>query len=114
MKVYASPVPYAEPDYAHCDWSLEQKREDDHLAAIRVWLKDHGYNGPHSGKEFSRGVADGCARYILADGGYERRSFLIHLPYGDGYQYRDIEHLPKAVIIKEINRASKLKSIFAK
>lgn len=102
MKVYGVPeeIPFAKPDYANYDRDREEKREAEHMDAIRGWLAENGFDGEHSGKTLGFGVGDGYARYMLADKG--RQSFLIHLPYGDAYQYRDVEFLPKKEIINRI------------
>jgi hypothetical protein len=37
----------------------------------------------------------------------------MHLPYGDAYQYRDVEFLPKDEIIRRIDMDAKRASFFA-
>ena len=99
MKVYASPVPFAEPDYRNYNREVEIKREKDHQDAIRAWLKTNGFTGKHSGEVYRTPIADGYAEYILADG---PKSFLIHLPYGDAYNDPNIRFIPKKEIIRRI------------
>lgn len=111
MKVYASPVPYPEPDYRNYDSDKVRKADDEHAEKLRVWLKDNGYTGKHSGEIFRTPMADGYACYMLADG---RKSFLIHLPYGDAWNCRDVEFLPKREIIRRIETDKSIAALFAK
>jgi hypothetical protein len=100
MKVYDCPkeCPWV-PDYTSLDFAAEEKREKEHSTRLKTWLLEHGYTGKYTGSMVHFGVADGSAQYMIADG----KSFcLIHLPYGDAYQYRDIKFLPKREIIKRI------------
>jgi hypothetical protein len=111
MKVYSVPdaVPY-EPTY-NGDW---QAREEAHREALRRHLTEAGYNGPHSGQIASFSVADGRAQYMLADGaGAYGPSFLIHLPYGDAYQYLGVEHFPKSSIVDRIEQGLRMDALFA-
>jgi hypothetical protein len=39
---------------------------------------------------------------------------LIHLPYGDAYQSRDVGFLPKKEIIRRLGSSKKLAALFAK
>ena len=112
MKVYSCPaeVPAPKPDYRNWNCEAETAREEEHSAALKQWLIDGGYNGPHTGGIASFGVADGYARYMLADKG--RSSILIHLPYGDVYQYQHVEYLPKAEILRNIESGNKIASLF--
>lgn len=113
MKVYGIPdeVPFPEPDYANYNTEREQKREAEHRAALVEWLKKTGYTGPHTGEIVTFPVADGYAQYMLADG---PKSFLLHLPYGDAWQYRDVGFLPKKEILKRIEQRKGMASLFAK
>lgn len=113
MKVYRIPdeVPFIQPDYRTYDLQAELKREESHSALLKKHLKENGYTGKHTGKVVSYQVADGYAKYMLADGnGRYGPSFLFHLPYGDGYQHRGIEHYPKKAIIEQIERAERWSS----
>lgn len=115
MQVFDLPdeVPFAEPDYAHYDFDKEQARQQQHIEQLRKWLKDSGYNGPDSGKIVSFPVGDGYAQYMLADAPRGMKSGLIHLPYGDAYQYRDVGFLPKAEILRRIAETAKINAIFS-
>lgn len=99
MKVYATPVPFGEPNYKNYDHKAEESRVQEHQKKLAEWLKSKGYNGKYSGKIISFPVGDGGAQYMLADG---KKSFLIHLPYWDSYQYPDVRFLPKAEIIRRL------------
>ncbi len=111
MKVYAAPEHIQTPawpsPFNHDQYS---KNCDAYRAEIRKWLSENGYTGEYSGEVIQFGVADGYAQYMLADGG--RRSFLIHLDEVDGYQYRDVEFLPKREIIKRIEQQRKFKEFW--
>lgn len=117
MKVFACPaaVPAPEPDYSNYDFKKEQEREEAHKAALKQHLIEMGYTGKHTGGIAQFGVADGYAQYMLADGkGRYGASFLIHLPYGDAYQYNGIQHFPKKAIIEEIQRRERMAALFAR
>jgi hypothetical protein len=111
MKVYSCPdeVKWDEPDYKNYDSDREQKREAEHLEKLKAWLIEAGYNGKYTGEivRFPRG--DGYAQYMMADG---KKSCLIHLPYGDAWDYPDVEFLPKKEIIKRINQWKGARAIF--
>jgi hypothetical protein len=112
MKVYSVPeeVAFAEPDYANYDFKREQAREVEHRERLKAWMVENGFSGEHTGKIVRFGVADGYAQYMMADKG--RSSFLVHLPYGDAYHYRDVEFLPRAEVIRRLEAEDKLQSIF--
>lgn len=117
MKVYAVPqaVPFAKPDYTNYDFKAEREREERHIADLKAHLIEMGYTGKHTGKIASFGVADGSANYMLADGkGRYDSSFLIHLPYGDAYQFQYIGKLSKKDIIENIESREGLAALFAK
>lgn len=111
MKIYTCPVevPAPEPDYSNYDNKKQAAAEDKHMTDLKAWLKKHGYPGKYTGEIYSEGVADGSALYMVADG----RSFcLIHLPYGDAYQSRDVGFLPKKEIIRRIESNKKLEALW--
>jgi hypothetical protein len=112
MKVYAVPeqVHFAEPDYTNYDSRREEQRETEHKQRLKDWLVAEGYNGEHTGEVVRFSVADGYAQYMLADKG--RNSFLVHLPYGDAYQYRDVQYLPREEILKRLEQERNLQSLF--
>lgn len=113
MKVYACPAEVPEPviDYANYPGiEVLIKLWDDHAKALKAWLIDAGYTGPHTGKIVYFPVGDGNAQYMLADG---PKSCLIHLPYGDAWEYRDIGYLPKKAILERIKQQEGLASIFS-
>ncbi len=111
MKVYTCPVecPAPQPDYSKWDKVKEQAAEDKHMADLKEWLIKRGYRGKLTGKIVSFGVADGSALYMFADGS---KSCLIHLPYGDGYQYRDVAFLPKKEILRRIAQGEAMSKLF--
>lgn len=113
MKIYACPdeCPAPRPDFKNFDINREIARQESHQQELCEWLRANGHAGPHTGKIVMFPVADGYAKYMLADG---RRSCLIHLPYGDAYQYPDAEFLPKAEILRRIENRQKLSAMFAK
>ena len=83
-------------NYSKYDHVEEIRREKEHALALKEWLLKSGYTGKNTGRIVDFGVADGCARYMIADG---QRSALIHLPYCDAYTYRDVQFIPKKEII---------------
>ncbi len=46
-------------------------------------------------------MADGYALYMFADAG--AKSVLVHLPYGDGYDYPDVRYIPKTEVLRRMN-----------
>lgn len=113
MKVYGLPdeVPFAEPDYKNYDPAKEEARENAHSEALKKWLISAGYTGKHTGEIFSEPMADGYANYMFADG---KTSALIHLPYGDAWDNRNVQHLPKKEVLRRIAARKGLDSIFSK
>jgi hypothetical protein len=114
MKIYDCPtqVPPPKIDYSkNFDYDKCQADEKAHELRLKEWIKANGYPGKYSGEIYSEQIADGYAQYMVCDG----RSFsLVHLPYGDGYQSRDIQFLPKKEIIRRIEAEKKFNEIFTK
>lgn len=77
-----------------------------HKELVKAWLIDAGYDGENTGRIYQTPVADGYAEYMFADRtvGRESMSCLIHLPYGDGWNARDIEYIPEDVILERIEQ----------
>lgn len=111
MKITACPKGFKEPGFDVENW---QKAEAEHAARLKQHLIDYGHTGEYTGEIISFGVADGAAQYMIVDGPgrYGSRTFLIHLNYGDGYQYRGVEHFPKAKIIQMAKSAREYKKLF--
>lgn len=117
MKVYGVPeaVPFPETDYRNYDWKAEQAREEKHEADLKAHLIEMGHKGKHTGKIARFAVGDGYAQYRLADGtGRYSGSFLIHLPYGDRYQFPGVKHYPKSAIVENIVGQEKIAALFSK
>lgn len=115
MKVYGIPeaVPFAPYDWSNYDPDAERAREVEHKEALRQHLREAGYKGKHTGGIAQFGVADGYAQYMLADGsGAYGRSFLIHLPYGDGWHFQYIANIPKHEIVANIERVNRIAELF--
>jgi hypothetical protein len=108
MRVHSCPkeVPAPEPDYTNYDREKEIRQEEEHMAKLAKWLRKAGYTGKHTGGIYRTGVADGCAQYMLGDKG--RGGILIHLPYGDAWQSRDVQFLPKSEIVRHIEADKEL------
>lgn len=113
MKVYALPesLPAPQIDYMNYNAEKAQAQEAAHTASVKAWLIAQGYKGKHTGRVVRFGVADGYALYMIADG---PKSFLIHLPYVDGYQYRDVAFLPKKEIIRRADADDAFHVLFTK
>lgn len=112
MKVYSCPkeVPAPQIDFRNYDAKVEEQREQEHQAKLAEWLRQNGYNGQYTGEIYRTPVADGYASYMFGDKG--RSGILIHLPYGDAYESRDVSFLTKAAIIARLNSSKKMSSIF--
>lgn len=103
MKVYSCPadVPAPEIDFsAPFDLREETKREEAHQEALKAWLVTHGYTGKHTGRIYCESVADGAALYMFGHGPTAGKSILIHLPYGDAWESRNVAHIPATEIIR--------------
>jgi hypothetical protein len=113
MKVYALPneVPAPETDYRNYNREKEVARENEHMRKLAEWLRKAGYTGKRTGEIVRFGVADGYALYMLADG---KKSALIHLPYGDAYNYNDVVYLPKKEILRRIDADKAMTKLFAR
>lgn len=119
MKVYTCPkqVPAPKPDYANYDSAKEIAAEEQHMADLKAWLVKQGFTGKYTGEIYRTHVADGYAQYMFADvpkGYTSPKPFLIHLPYGDAYDSRDVEFLPKKEIIARIEAEKKFRALWNK
>jgi hypothetical protein len=112
MKVYSCPTEVKMPktDYTNYDYEKVQQQETEHRAALKLWLIKSGYTGKRTGETVHFPVADGSAEYMLADG---KKSLLIHLPYGDAWNYDAVQFLPKAEILRRIDTDKKFAVLFA-
>ena len=104
MKVYGCPdeCAWSDPDYANYDFDKERKREEEHAAKLKAWLIEQGYSGQYTGEIFQEPHADGYAQYMMGDKGRAAGSVLIHLPYGDGWDSRNVGFIPYTEVIKRI------------
>ena len=111
ITVYSLPaeLPAPEPDYSNYNHANELRREEEHKAKLAEWLKSHGYAGKHTGRIYAEGVADGHALYMVADG---RKFALIHLPYGDAYQSRNVRFLTKTEVLRRLGAEERLAKAF--
>lgn len=114
MKVYGVPneCPAPQVDYKNYDYDKMVADEEAHKEALKQHLIGMGYTGKYTGGIVSFGVADGRASYMMADAG--AKSALIHLPYGDAYQYNGIQHFPRSAVIQQIESQKKIAKLFAK
>jgi hypothetical protein len=103
MKVYALPKELEATlpvhDYTNGTYDDWMKDEEIHKESIKAWVIEQGFTGKHTGGILSMPIADGAAQYMLADG---KGSFLLHLPYGDGYDSPDVHYLPKKEVVRRI------------
>lgn len=109
MKIYALPegLEVPEPDYANETYDKWSQDERDHTERVRAWLKEQGYNGPNSGLIYRTGVADGTAEYMLVEG-RGIRSYLLHLPYCDGYHDPNVQYIPKKELLRRMKGSARL------
>lgn len=116
MKVYGLPeeleATLPKVDYANFDHDKMAADEDAHKADIKSWLIANGYDGEHTGREFRTPQADGYARYMFGD--RKGSPILLHLPYGDGWNSRDVEFLPKREVVKRMDQQDAMVSMFAR
>lgn len=112
MKVYACPAELPAPEIDYSNFSSEKLVADEkaHTQRLKAHMEGLNYKGPRTGEIISFGVADGSAQYMYADAG--AKSVLIHLPYGDAYQYRDIQFLPRKEILKRLDQQKAFDAAF--
>ncbi len=103
MKVANLPqeLPAPVPDYSNFDYKKEQLREEEHQKALAIHIRKMGYTGKNTGRIARFPMADGYALYMFADAG--AKSVLVHLPYGDGYDYPDVRYIPKTEVLRRMN-----------
>jgi len=93
------------------DWREWEAAEEAHKQTVKEWLIANGYDGPNTGREYHEPAADGYARYMYAD--RKGKPCLIHLPYGDGWNARNIEFIPAREIIKRMDQQDRVNAMFA-
>lgn len=98
MKVCGTPIAAPNISYSE-DW---RAKENAHRKQVADWLRENGYTGPDTGRTVGFGVCDGTAQYMYGDKG--AKSILVHLPYGDAYQYRDVQFIPRKEIIRRLSK----------
>lgn len=121
MKVFTCPEAVPAPTFNDYDYNAKpgdpkhwQTLEETHAKALKQHLIEMGHTGKYTGEIVMFGVADGHAQYMLADGtGRYGKPFLIHLSYGDAWQYQGVEYMPKKAIVEQIER-QKLAARFSK
>jgi hypothetical protein len=88
--VFAPPASIPAPDFSdfivegRYDREADKQATGKYLAALRTWLKDHGYKHRLTGKLVAFPVADGCAQYMIING-----TRIMYLPLGDAWQIPD-------------------------
>lgn len=118
MKVYALPssIPAPVPNYRNYDREAEIAAEEAHKAALKKHFMDLGYTGKNTGRIYREGVADGEALYMVIEAprgtNAKDKFFLIHLPYGDGYQSRHVHYMNKKGILELIDSSDRLDALF--
>ena len=117
MKIYCLPkeLPAPEVVYSNYNHALELQKEKSHQEKLELHLKKIGFNGPLTGKVYKTPMGDGYACYMFADATaspYQRRSGLVHLPYGDGYNDPNVQYIPKKEIVARMEADEKLAKHF--
>jgi hypothetical protein len=113
MKLYSTPIPFADPDYTNYDSLAEQAREDAHRLAVEVWLQQNGWSGPRTGEILREPMGDGYAQYMYGDAPGSK-ACLIHLPYGDAWHSQNVEFLPKKEVLARLDAEKRLRKLFSK
>jgi hypothetical protein len=98
MKVYSLPAEVPAPQVDYQNFNLDKMINDErkHRLSLQSWLFKAGYTGKNTGKLVNFPVADGYAQYMIAEG---KSTCLIHLPYGDAYQFQYVSRLTKRDIL---------------
>ena len=99
MKVFSLPaeVPAPEIDYMNFDLNKMTNQERAHRLQLQAHLHKLGWTGKNTGKTVNFPVADGYAQYMIAEAG--KQFALIHLPYGDAYQFQYANRLTKRDVL---------------
>lgn len=102
MKIYTIDA-IQPPNLMLIPWHEFVKAERAYKLAIKDHLDALGYLGPLTGKIVSFPVADSRAEYMYAQApGSPRKDCLVHLPLGDAWEYRDVQYIPRAEIIRRL------------
>jgi hypothetical protein len=111
-KIYAPPkeLPVPQFDYKDFKWDEWQKTENEYIEKVKAYCVAYG-NGAERGALISFGVADGKALYVVFS---MSPVVLIHLPLGDAWQYRGIEHFSAQGIREEVRRAKAWDEVWTK
>lgn len=110
MKIYTCPKEVPAPHFSVENW---QEAEEKHSADLKNWLLTHGYPGARTGEIYRTPVADGYALYMVGDAG-RGKAILIHLPYGDAYDSRDVAYIPQKEIFARIDAEKAFRAKWSK
>lgn len=99
-------LPAPTVDYSNYDHKKVEADEQEHKKALQQYLKQANFNGSLTGEIVRFPVADGYAEYMVADAG--KVWGLIHLPYGDAYEFPYIHKISKTEIKKQIKMDKKM------
>ena len=115
VKIYSLPAEAPAPvvDYMNFDLAKVQKDEENHKEALKNHLIEAGFKGKNTGKILSIPIADGHAQYMFAEG-RGRDDGLIHLPYGDAWQSRDVQFLPRKEVILRLKQQEGMRAMFSR
>ena len=102
-------LPAPTVDYENYDHEKVEADEQEHKKALQQYLKQANFNGSLTGEIVRFPVADGYAEYMVADAG--KVWGLIHLPYGDAYEFPYIHKISKTEIKKQIKMNNKMLDI---
>lgn len=111
-KIFDTPEGFKVPeiDFGNYNRQEHQKKEEKFLKDLRGWLKKNGYKGKNSGELIMFSVADGNAIYMVIS---MEPLELIHIPFGDAYEFQYVNRLTAGDIQEKIDQAKALKKIFS-
>lgn len=114
MRVYTIPPSVKDevPDWTDSLEKYEADIETFH-ALVAKTLRESSYTGLRTGNIYSAPAADGYAVYMVAQKPTGTIA-LVHMPYGDAYESRDVEFLSGKEILRRIDARAELKAIFSK
>lgn len=113
MKVCCCPVDFKEPKFKlgiDDVNAIYEKAIAEHKKQLIDRLHELGYTGKNTGLIYSEAVADGSAEYMFAQT-KTGKSFLIHLPYFDGYRSLAVQHMTKKAVLESIEMQNRLKAL---
>lgn len=109
VKVYSVDVPV--PSFDYKDHATMIANDEKYEKDVEAKIRELGYNTPFTGKMIKFGAGDGYAVYMIAS---LRPLVLIHLEYGDAWQFQYVHLLTANEVMKQLEHEAAMKKLFAR